>query len=195
MDEKRRCTECKFYRDLRISSSRFACVRRVDAIDLYHDTEACEDEFVPLVKESEVEAVVGSRCEDCADVAICDAIRMTGQECRAFKPKAEEIGEPKKMRHFHSWDKKTGEYAGTVDACTGNEPVDKYYDYEEYEAPSHEVDGWYIVNFRSAENKIIREKRGEDIYETEGNKTEHPWSEYRVVARIPEIIWLDGRNN
>lgn len=117
------------------------------------------------------------------------------EKCNDFEPKVEEPEKPKNepARYFHSWRKNTGAYSGAFTTHNGKTPASTSYDYEEYEPPKRpEPDGWYYLDLGQGYS-VVREKRETKAYDHAGN-SKGEWAQYKkVIARIPEIIWLDGR--
>jgi len=96
------------------------------------------------------------------------------------------------VRHFHRWEKKSGEYCGVQHTRTGNPPADRAYEYEEYTPPARpDPDGWYILNL-PGRGWRVREKR-ENRAIARGSASYSDWNKSYVVARLPEIIWHDPR--
>ena len=95
-------------------------------------------------------------------------------------------------RYYHRWDTKTGAYCGTTTTRTGGVPVDSSYQYEEYTPPKRpEPDGWYVVTSVAGFDRIVN-KRGNDVYDLDGDKVDsHTWDELTVLSKRIDIIWLD----
>jgi len=96
------------------------------------------------------------------------------------------------VRHFHRWEKKSGEYCGTQHTRTGNPPADRAYDYEEYTPPARpDPDGWYLLN-KPGQGWCVKRKEGSRTY-GHGGATYTPWDPEQVVAYLPGIQWKDDR--
>lgn len=153
-------------------------------------------------------------CKDCADKVLCGKpsilLARTGcssfrpHECADFEPKkgheplvasTDTNGESEATRYFHSWDKKTGEYTGTVETDgAGDVGLSKYYDYEEYEPPKRpDPDGWHVVKHEEMSQIFLGRKSGDSLIYLDGHVSDCKWSEYKVLARVPEVDWMDGR--
>lgn len=195
MNDKK-CKKCQSYREINFDDH-FVCVSG-SGPEIYHDDcDACEDFKLTVEKQEDTD--IGHSCSECVKVNwdLCGGVRLDEgrHKCGVFEPNINLKADPLQARHFHLWSRETGKYSGTTSTFTGDSPVAKHYDFEEYKPPKRpDPDGWYVVKHEGASPIFLCRKKGDDAVYLDGQVSDCKWHEYNVLARVPEVDWFDDRS-